>query len=230
MSKKNLFFYNLNEKLKEFPLLDYYCDSKFIDKNECNKLLNKFFSKNNKNNDQKNNGKANKKISYHQINIYIKVLADQLRKFSINFYLMIENLKSENLSGNIRTDIIQAFMDLTNYFTIGAFEDILSESDSSDSSNKSNTTEFDENNAIINSLYKLSEKESVFNFNQLIDKALVFINEDGQSFTIITCAPKTSDIYKKLDSLFNSGAKFGEDKGKHLNIPDFTEMVKNEDF
>ena len=26
-----------------------------------------------------------------------------------------------------------------------------------------------------------------------------FINNDGQSITIITCAPKESDIYKKLD-------------------------------
>jgi energy-coupling factor transporter ATP-binding protein EcfA2 len=82
----------------------------------------------------------------------------------------------------------------------------------------------------MNATDKLSEEESVINFNELNDKALVFINEDGQSFSIITCAPKNSDIYLKLDSLFNSGAKFGDEKGQHVNIPDYQSMVKNEEF
>ena len=59
MSNKNLFFYNLNEKLEELISFDYYCDSEFIDEEECNELLNKYFNKSNR--------------SYHQINIYIKV-------------------------------------------------------------------------------------------------------------------------------------------------------------
>ena len=57
---------------------------------------------------------------------------------------------------------------------------------------------------------------------------MLFINNDGQAFTPITCAPKTSEIYKKLDSLINSG-KVNE-KEKHFKIPDFTRMVKNEEF
>jgi len=215
MAYQNLFFYNLNEKLKELIIYNYYCNSEFINEEECNELLNKFFSKSNR--------------SYHQINIYIKVLADQLRKFSINFYLMIENLNDGNLPGTIRTDIIKAFMDLTSYFTIGAFDKILSEQNSS-INNRSISTEFNEDKELVNATDKLSEEESVINFNELNDKALIFINEDGQSFTIITCAPKTSALYKKLDSLFNSGAKFEDEKNKHLTIPDFTKMVKNEEF
>ena len=50
------------------------------------------------------------------------------------------------------------------------------------------------------------------------------------SLTIITCAPKDSDIYKRLDELFNSSAKFGSDKEIHYNIPDFTKMEKTEEF
>ena len=92
MQEKNLYFYDLNEKLAEFINYNYYCDSQFINENECNDLINTFFNKSNK--------------SYHQINIYIKVLADQLRKFSINYYLMIENMKDNRISGTIRTDII----------------------------------------------------------------------------------------------------------------------------
>ena len=215
MSNKNLFFYDLNEKQAELLIYNYYLDSQFINEDECNELINQYFNKSNR--------------SYHQIYIYIKVLADQLRKFSINFYLMIENLKDNRLPGTIRTDIIKAFMDLTKYFTIGAFDSILSEQDSSMKS-KSLSTEFNENNEIINATDKLSKEESVINFNELNDKALIFINNDGQSFTIITCAPKNSDIYRKLDSLFNSVAKFGDEKDKHLNIPDYTQMVKNEEF
>ena len=215
MCDKNLFFYDLNEKLAEFAYYNYYCDSQFINENECNSLINSFFNKPNR--------------SYHQINIYIKVLADQLRKFSINYYLMIENIKDNQLSGTIRTDIIKAFMDLTTYFTVGAFDKILSEQDSS-VNNKNISSDFNETNAILNATDKLSEEESVINFNELNDKALVFINEDGQSFSIITCAPKDSEIYLKLDSLFNSGAKFGDEKGQHVNIPDYKAMVKNEEF
>lgn len=142
---------------------------------------------------------------------------------------MIENLKDGELSGTIRTDIIQAFMDLTIYFTLGAFDKILSEQDSS-VNNKQASSEFNENIALINATEKLSEEESVINFNELNNKALVFIDNDGQSYTIITCAPKTSDIYQKLDSLFNSGARFGDEKDQHLTISDFIEMVKNEEF
>ena len=214
MSSQNLYFYNLNEKLKELSQYNYYCDSEIINENECRELLNKFFNKKNR--------------SYHQINIYIKVLADQLRKFSINFYLNIENLKDNLLPGTIRTDIIKAFMDLTSYFTIGAFDKILSEQDFS--TNERFSDRFNENEEIIKAAEKLSKEESVINFSELNDKALIFINNDGQSFTIVTCAPKNSEIYQKLESLFNSGAKFEEDQGKHFDIPDYNSMKSNKEF
>ena len=213
MSSQNLYFYNLNEKLTELSGYDYYCDSEIINENECRGLLNKYFNKKNK--------------SYHQINIYIKVLADQLRKFSINFYLNIENLNDNLLPGTIRTDIIRAFLDLTSFFTIGAFDKILSEQDFSTNEKLS---EFNENEEIAKASERLSKEESIINFSELNDKALIFINNDGQSFTIITCAPKNSDIYQKLESLFNSGAKFEEDKGKHFNIPDYNSMESNKEF
>ena len=77
---------------------------------------------------------------------------------------------------------------------------------------------------------KLSEEDTINSFNQLKDKGLVCINEDGQSLTIITCAEKDSEIYRKLDNLYNSGLKIKDDKDKHIEIPDYTKMVKNEDY
>ena len=214
MSSQNLYFYDLNEKLEELQEFNYYLDSEFITEDECNELLNAYFNKNNR--------------SYHQINIYIKVLADQLRKFSINYYLMIENLNDNELPGSIRNDIIQAFMELTSYFTVGAFDEIVSEQNFS-IDDKSNSN-YNENEELIKAADKLSKEKSNINFNELNDKGFIFVNKDGQSFTIITCAPKTSEIYKKLDLLYNSGAKFGDDKDQHIEIPDYTKMTKNEEF
>ena len=214
ISQYNLFFYNLYEKSEENIGYDYYINAQYINQEECRKLLDSYFKKSNK--------------SYHQINIYIKVLADQLRKFSIDYYLTVENLYFNYLPGDVRYDIIQAFLELTNFFTIGAFDNILSEQNIS--VNEQSEESFDEDKEIMNATNKLSLEKPNINFNELNDKGFIFINNDGQSLTIITCAPKDSDIYKKLDNLFNSSAKFGQDKDNHINIPDFTKMEKNEEF
>ena len=193
---------------------NFYINAEFINQVQCSQLLKEYLKNNNK--------------SYHQINIYIKVLADQLRRFSINAYLMVETLYNNMLSGDIRNDIIQAFFNLTNFFTIGAFDNILSEQNIS--FNVQENEYFDEDKELMNAANKLSYENPIMNFNELKDKGFIFINNDGQSITIITCAPKESDIYKKLDKLYNSGAKFGTDKNKHLQIPDFTKMKTNEEF
>ena len=213
MSKKNIFFYNLNEISGEYIGYNYIINSKYIKEEECRKLLDKYFTKNNK--------------SYHQIDIYIKVLADQLRRFSTNFYLMIENLVLNYLSGEIRKDVIQAFLDLTNFFTAGAFDNIISEQNSCIIEQK---VYYDEEEANNKAADKLSEEKPNINFNELKDKGFIFINKDGQSLTIITCASKDSDIYKRLDKLYNSTAKSKDDKEKHINIPDFTKMEKNDEY
>ena len=214
ISEYNIFFYNLIGKSDEYLGYDYYINAEFIKEDECNELLDTYFKKVNK--------------SYHQINIYIKVLADQLRKFSINYYLMIEILKCNGLKGDIRSDIINAFLDLTNFFTIGAFDNIFSEQVLSLNSQK--IIYYNEDEEIRKAVNKLSVENPNINFKELNDKGFIFINEDGQSPTIITCAPKDSDIYKRLDELYNSSAKFGNDQGTHLEIPDFTKMEKTEEF
>ena len=211
IDKKNLYFYNYNEKNKELKFFykNYYIDSENIDEKEGIKLLDKYFNLKNK--------------SYHQIIIYIKVLADQLRKFSNNHYLMVENTPKPE----IRKYIIGAFMELTNYFTIGAFDKLLNEQNSCINNN---STYFNEKEVVEKAVEKLTEEDSIINFNQLNNKAFIFINNDGQSFSIITCAPKETKLYQYLDILYNSGAKFGKDQGQHLTIPDLISMESNEQF
>ena len=221
--KYNIFFYNLFDKSDEFLGYDYYINAKYINEKECRELLEKYFQKSNK--------------SYHQINIYIKVLADQLRTFTKNQFLMIENLycsielgdeRSISQIGAVRKDIIEAFLDLTNFFTIGAFDNILSEQ--SLIFNNIENSSFNEEEKIDEAHNKLSFEGKSNNFQELEDKGFVFINEDLQSMTIMTCAHKDSEIYKKLDNLYNSSARFGEEKDKHLDLPDFTKMEKNDEF
>ena len=217
MENKNLFFYGLYQKDPDFVnnrFYDIYCDSKYITENECSDLINKYFNIENK--------------SYHQIYIYIKVLAEQLRKFTSDNYLMVESLKVSKTPLIIRKDIIQAFMDLTTYFTVGAFDKIIQKQNSSiskisDSSDYNQKEELEKANKI------LSEEEIIIDFKELNDKGLVCINEDGQSFTIITCAPKESEVYKKLDSLYNTN-KLQSEKAIHNYIPDYISMVENERF
>ena len=211
ISKKNIFFYNLNEKIKGYNI---YVDSKYLKQEECRQLLDKYNKKKFKN--------------YHQFYTYIKVLADQLRKFSINYYLMVENLFSNKLSGNIRNDIVKAFLDLTDFFAAGAFDGIVFEQNML-TDNKQNNY-YNEKEEIENAIEKLSIEKTNINFDELNDKGFIFINNDGQSLTIITCAKKDTKIYQKLDKLYNSGLKFGDEKDKHLNIPDFSKMTKNEEY
>ena len=45
MSKMNLFFYNLNQKVYECLPYDYYIDAKYISEKECNDLLDKYLIK-----------------------------------------------------------------------------------------------------------------------------------------------------------------------------------------
>ena len=202
------------EKSKEKMGYNYYIDAQYINEKECGKLIDTYFKKENK--------------SYHQINIYIKVLADQLRRFSINCYLTVENLYCSKVSTSIRSDIIGAFLELTNFFTIGAFDKILSEQNSS--INDNNDIQYDEekdNKKASNELEKVNEN---INFKELNDKGFIFINNDGQSLTIITCAPKDSIIYKKFERLLNSSARFKSEENIHLSLPDFTKMKKNEEY
>ena len=117
-------------------------------------------------------------------------------------------------------------MDLTSYFTTGAFDSIVSEQNNSFLLSSGN---YDENKALQEAAEKL-KNETIISFEDLRDKGLICINEDSQSFTIITCAPKNSEIYKKLDKLYNSGCKFAEDKKTHLEIPNFEQIKDNKEF
>jgi hypothetical protein len=205
LKNKNLFFYELNQLDFESERSSYYYYAQFIDEKKCEQLINKYFNK--------------KNCSYHQINIFIKVLAYQFRLFSNNYYLMIESIKTGNLTGQIRIDLLNEILELTKFFTIGAFDEIVTEQGGA-------IFDFTEDRAMEEATKALSTKEKVINFENLKDKSLVCIDEDGQSLTILTNSSPDSKEYKNLENLLNMGKKFS--KNKRLQLIDFTSNKIND--
>ena len=72
------------------------------------------------------------KPTYYQINTFINVLASQLIQFNRNYFLsactILDTGNFKNCS--VRSLIIRKFIDLTKYFTKGAFTELLNEQES----------------------------------------------------------------------------------------------------
>ena len=216
LKEKNLFFYSyaqINYELEEY---DWYYYPEYIKEEECQILIQKYLNKEN--------------CTYHQINIFIKVLYHQLKLFSNNYNLMAETLSAGEVDFIIRENLIKAILNLTKFFTIGAFDEILSEQ-------KGPIFNYDEN--IIKEITKvLSSKEKVINFGNLKDNSLICINEDGQSLTILTNSIPGSEEYINLENLLNMGRNItGKEKlhlidfqsGKNDDNFNFPEEIKEED-
>ena len=216
LREKNLFFYSLAQINYELEENNWYFYPKYIDEEECQKLIKKYLNKEN--------------CTYHQINIFIKVLYHQLKLFSNNYHLMTETLEAGEIDKIIRENLIKAILNLTKFFTIGAFDEILSEQ-------KGAKFNYDEN-TIKEIANVLASKEKVINFENLKDNSLICINEDGQSLTILTNSIPNSEEYINLENLLNMGRNVTGKKKLHLidfnsNINDdtlnFSEEINEEE-
>ena len=147
----------------ESDKMNFYYYPKFIDEKKCDKLIKKYFNKEN--------------ISYHQINIFLKVLAHQLKLFSNNYYLMKESFIYSKEDTQIRIDLIKEILNLTKFFTIGAFDEIVTEQ-------RGAIFDYSEDKAMEEATKALSSKEKIISFSNLKDKSLVCFNEDTQGITI----------------------------------------------
>ena len=178
---KNILFYSYNQINYELEIHNWYYYSKFIDEQKCGELIKKYLKIPN--------------CSYHQINIFIKVLSHQLKLFSLNYNLMAETLCAGNINGIIRENLVNACINLTQFFTIGAFNELVTEQ-------KDSILNFNED-IIKKSTEALEAKEKIVNFEILKEKNLICIDEDGQSITILTNCSHESEEYKNLENLLN---------------------------
>ena len=205
LKEKNVLFYSYTPINYEILLEGWYYNPKYIEEKECEELIKKYLNKEN--------------YTYHQINIFIKVLYHQLKLFSNNYNLMADTLHGAKIDGIIRENFIKAFLDLTKFFTIGSFDEILDEQ-------KGTKFNYDEN-TIKEIANKLSSKEKKINFDNLKNNSLICINEDGQSITIMSNQIQNKEEIDNLENLLNMGKK---DTGKdRLHLIDFT-SDKNDDY
>ena len=154
-----------------------------IPQKKCEELIKKFFKEG--------------MPTYYQICSFISVLAHQLKLFTKNIYFnvqtMIENGKQNNLS--VRVDCVKAFINITSYFTKGAYGKLLNSQEINVALQEGNSDE--------KAINLLTDNKDIISYDK-INPSLIFLNDDGQSMTIICTMEKNTTEYKKLYSLYNS--------------------------
>ena len=135
-----------------------------------------------------------KKPTFYQLKSFIAILADQFRYFTRNFYLEKSNLfdNASNLNKpylkEIRQFIINSIIKITKFFTEGAYDSLMQ---SQNVAYKSIQPNYDQDDAEKQAIHKLTERK-VVSFSQ-IKPSLLFFNEDGYSFSIISICLKLSE-------------------------------------
>ena len=180
--EKNVF--DLDKRYKKIPI------------NQCQTIINKYFTL--------------PKGNYYQKNAFIHILADQFKKFCSSEYLnpqvLLQNERAKkkyNYSNitDIRRIMIENLIKLTLHFIKGPFTNMIL--------NQKNVKEqifgeFSEKkiHEIANKYLSNAEEDRV-SFEK-INPSLVFFNEDVQTFSIITTSKKGEEEYEQLLRLYNS--------------------------
>ena len=163
--------------------------------------------------------KTIKKPTYYQITTFINVLANQLIQFNRNFFLsactILDTGKFDNCS--IRSLIIRKFIELTRYFTKGAFTELLNEQEGIQTLRNSNCNE-KEKIEKANNILENCEHESI-SFEKM-DLALVFFHggDNSNFFSIITNKNENDQTYIDLLNLKN--VQSGKDIIKKIKFKD----------
>jgi hypothetical protein len=142
---------NFNEsKMKKMTKkYKYKCvEAQIIEENECNKIILEAIKKYNK----------IEKPNYYQIKTFVNILGVQLKRFSQNEFLSALNilsLEDKDLL-TIRSCIVENFINMTKYFTQGAFDDLLQ---SQEITHQILFGQYDEGKDIRNAIDNLAKKK-----------------------------------------------------------------------
>ena len=187
---------------------------------ECEKIINRHFQVENQN--------------YYQKMNFIKILSVQFKKFLTSLYLPPddpENIQdpNRNVIRSARVSIIKNFIELSKVFTQSPFDTVLLKQIKS----MKIFGKYEEDKAVqegIDALADENAKKKVFSFEQ-IKPSLVFFNQDGQSFSIISNNNKNEKEYKDLKALWNS-QKYNQNEWedlvdyKNMNHEKFLEQIQ----
>lgn len=133
-----------------------------------------------------------KNATFYQTMTFINVLADQFKKLSNSMYLTVEQLAYTGIEKNQKSDLldsrislIESFIELTNYFTKSTYDNLINNQVFTlDSLDRIANPNYDVNKDIQEGLRLLSENK-IINFDEH-RFALVMINNDGHSISVIT--------------------------------------------
>jgi len=148
--------------------------------------------------------KTIEKPTYYQITTFINVLANQLIQFNRNYILsactILDTGKINNCS--VRSLIVRKFIDLTKYFTKGAFTELLNEQKSIQEiihKKYNDKKKIEKANNILE-----NHKHDSISFEKM-DLALIFFHGGNNSvlFSIITNKKPYEDTYRDLLNLKN---------------------------
>ena len=178
-------------------------NNKIIPLDDCQKLINKYFTL--------------EKGNYYQKIAFIHILADQFKKFCTSFYLkpeiLLQNervlllMKDWRIIYNnnesiikVRQIMIENLIKLTLYFVKGPYNKIAL---SQKNTNLQIFGEYNEKKINEIAYQSLSKKDEIISFEK-INPSLVFFNEDIQTFSIITTSNPGEPEYNQLLKLYNS--------------------------
>ena len=164
--------------------------------------------------------KTIKKPTYYQITTFINVLASQLIQFNRNYFLSACSILDSGKCHNccVRSLIVKKFIELTSYFTKGAFTELLNEQEIVQTLMQSKGKEREK----IEKANKLLEecKHDSISFNNMNNLALVFFHggDNSNYFSIITNKKTNEQTYLDLLSLKNFQS--GKDIINRINTKD----------
>ena len=163
------------------------------------------------------------KPTYYQINSFIEVLAVQLIRFNQNYHLSACQLKEryQKVKKNIRTSIVESFINLTKYIIEGSFSGLLEKQEITHKNLAEKNEHYEELEDIKNAINDLANKINleVISFDSIKDSLLFFHEGVGQSFSIITNKDKNDEEYINLLNIKNSQVIYKKDLLKEL--PDY---------
>ena len=162
--------------------------------------------------------------TYYQITSFINVLSVQFKKFNQNNYLNAHTLKSTSINLNkIRNYIIENLIEITKYFTEGAFTDLLKNQEITHETKYGDYDKKQEKNEkekVVSILAQDNHK--IMSFKQIYTTTLLFFHEgNSDTFSIITNKKPNEPEYINFLTLKNSQVKSSKEKLKYL--PKFNE-------
>ena len=162
--------------------------AKTLPQEKCEELIKKYFKEGSP--------------AYYQIGSFISVLAHQLKYFSKNVYfdvqIMKENGKQRDLS--VRVDFVKACIKITAYFTKDAYGRLLNSQEVNIALQEGNSDE--------KAINMLTDNKDIISYDK-INPSLIFLNDDGQSMTIICTRYKENTVYI-MGKLGSSTIKYGD--------------------